>query len=138
MIPSLISYATGCRMPYQTEREAHGIHQKFWGDLLPPELFDSLKAIPETPDFPSLRYIIKDYREVNTFDIGVKTLLEGLALNMHWKHINPHIVVAVVTTDPEVIDVCRTALTYPFDAYPRQVFSTLEDARAWIAGFEKE
>ena len=72
MVPSLISYATGCRMPYQTEREAHGIHQKFWGDLLPPELFDSLKAIPETPDFPSLRYIIKDAREAakNAYAMG--------------------------------------------------------------------
>lgn len=123
-------------MPYQTNREARGIHQRFWGDIIPPELFDSLKDIPDDPDFPSLRFIIKDYLDVREFDIGVKTLLEGLALNVHWKHINPHIVVAVVTTNPEIIEVCRTALTYSFDAYPRKVFPTLAEARAWIASFE--
>ena len=122
-------------MPYQTTREARGIYQKFWGDIVSPELFDSLKAIQETPDFASLRYVIKDYLDVNLFDVGVKTLLEGLALNVHWKHVNPDVVVAIVATHPEIIDTCRSALTYQFDAYPRKVFPTRADAEAWIASF---
>ena len=59
-------------MPYQTTREARGIYQKFWGDIVSPELFDSLKAIQETPDFASLRYVIKDYLDVNILAIFKK------------------------------------------------------------------
>ena len=120
-------------MPYQTTRETQGIYQKFWGDVVSPELFESMNVIQDDPDFDSLRFVIKDYLDVALFDVGVKTLLEGLVLNMRGKRTNPHIVVAIVTTNQEIIDASNAALSYRFDAYPRKLFPTLDEARHWIA-----
>ena len=120
-------------MPYQTTRESQGIYQKFWGDVVSPELFESMNVIQDDPDFDSLRFVIKDYLDVALFDVGVKTLLEGLVLNMRGKRTNPHIVVAIVTTNQEIIDASNAALSYRFDAYPRKLFPTLDEARHWIA-----
>ena len=92
-----------------------------------------MNVIQDDPDFDSLRFVIKDYLDVALFDVGVKTLLEGLVLNMRGKRTNPHIVVAIVTTNQEIIDASNAALSYRFDAYPRKLFPTLDEARHWIA-----
>ncbi len=119
-------------MPYQTIREPKGIYQKFWGDVVSPELYEAINVIQDDRDFNTLRYVIKDYLDVELFDVGVKTLLEGLALHTISKRTNPDIVVAIVATNPEVIDASNAAQAYHFDTYPREVFSTLAEARAWI------
>ena len=87
-------------MPYQTTREPTGVYQRFRGVVTSPELFDSLTDTHDDPRFDALRYVIKDYLDVTVFDVGVKTLLEGLALNTVSKRTNPHVVVAIVTTNP--------------------------------------
>lgn len=120
-------------MPYLTLRESHGIYQKFWGRVASPELFESLNAILDAPSFDSVHYVIKDYLDVELFDVGVKTLLEDMVLAMRSKRINRHIVVAIVTTNPEIIDTGNAALSYRLDTYPREVFSRLDEARTWIA-----
>ena len=119
-------------MPYETTWEPNGICQKFWGIVESPELFDSLTDVHRDPRFKSLRYVIKDYLDVEVFDVGVKTIVDGLAFNAAAKHRNPHIVVAVVTTDPRIIESSRAALSYRLDAYPRKIFATLAEARAWV------
>ena len=119
-------------MPYQTIREPKGIYQKFWGDVVSPELYEAINVIQDDRDFNTLRYVIKDYLDVELFDVGVKTLLEGLALHTIGKRTNPDIVVAIVATNPEVIDASNAAQAYHFDTYPREVFSTLAEARTWI------
>ena len=119
-------------MPYQTIREPKGIYQKFWGDVVSPELYEAINVIQDDRDFNTLQYVIKDYLDVELFDVGVKTLLEGLALHTIGKRTNPDIVVAIVATNPEVIDASNAAQAYHFDTYPREVFSTLTEARAWI------
>ena len=121
-------------MPYETTRESRGIYQKFWGEIASPELYESLKAIPSDPDFASVKYVIKDFLDVEVFDVKVKTIVEGLALNRVWKGTNPDIVVAVVTTNEDIIASCRSAQSYRVDAYPRKVFPTLTAAREWVDG----
>lgn len=120
-------------MPYQTTWETNGIYQKFWGQVESPELYDSLRAIFDTPHFDKLQYVLKDYLDIETFDVGVKTIVEGLLLNMKGKRTNPNIIVAVVTTSPDIVEASNAALAYRFDAYPRKLFSTIAEAREWIA-----
>lgn len=120
-------------MSYETIRESGGIYQRFWGAVDSLELYDSLKDIPTDPHFASVKYVIKDFLGVDVFDAKVKTIVEGLALNSVWKNTNPDIVVAVVTTHEEIIATSQSAMSYRVGGYPRQVFSTLAEARAWIA-----
>ena len=119
-------------MPFETIVEPQGIFQKFWGEVSSPELFDSLSDLNKDRRFASIRYVIKDFTDLEMFDVGVKTLLEGRAFSMVAQHTNPDIVVAVVTTDPQIIQASEMASSYNLDAYPRKIFPTLSDARDWI------
>jgi hypothetical protein len=125
-------------MSFETIWEPQGIYQKFWGTVSSPELFDSLSDIHHDPRFASIRYVIKDYTGVEIFDVGVKTLLDGRAFNMVAQHTNPDIVVAVVTTNPQIIQASEMASSYRLDAYPRKILPTLADARKWIEGVGKK
>ena len=120
-------------MSYRTIRESNGILQEFWGVVCSPEVFDSIRAIHDEPQFDTLQYVIKDYLVVEEFDVGVKTLVEGFVLNTVWKRMNPNIVVAGITNNPTIIATRNEALSYRFDAYPGKVFATVADARNWIA-----
>ena len=119
-------------MSYETIWEPQGIYQRFWGVVSSPELFDSLADIHRDPRVATIRYVIKDYIGVDVFDVGMKTLLEGRALSMVAQQANPDITVAVVTTNPEIIQASEIASSYQLDAYPRKTWPTLADARKWI------
>lgn len=63
--------------------EARGIYQKFWGDVVSPRIIRFLESHSGSSRFFfTARYVIRII-ESNLFDVGVKTLLEGLALNVH-------------------------------------------------------
>jgi len=119
-------------MSYETIWEPQGIYQKYWGYLSSPEIFDSFSEIHGDPRFTSIRYVVKDYVGVEVFDVGVKTLLDDRAFNRVAQHANPNIVVAVVTTNPQIIQASEIASSYSLDAYPRKQWPTLADARKWI------
>ena len=121
-------------MPYETTWETNGIYQKFWGVVSSPELFDSLTDLHRDHRFNSIRYVIKDYLGIEFFDVGLKTLLDGRAFNMVAQKENPNIVVAIVTTDPEIVASTALASSYRLDAYPRKIFSTVAEAREMIEG----
>ena len=120
-------------MPHETIWETRGVCQKFRGVVSSPELFDALTEIRTDLRAGGLRYVIRDFLDVELFDVGVKTLLEGRALSMAIHDANPDIVVAGVTTKPEIIEALRAASSYGLDAFPFRVFASVDEARAWIA-----
>ncbi len=119
-------------MAYETIWESQGIYQKYWGCVSSPEMFDSFSEIHDDPRFASIRYVVKDYIGVDVFDVGVKTLLDDRAFNRLAQHANPNIVVALVTTNPQIIQASEIASAYSIDAYPRKQLPTLAAARKWI------
>ena len=62
----------------------------------------------------------------------MKTLLDGRAFNLVAQQTNPDIVVAVVTTSPQIIQASEIVSAYHLDAHPRKTFPTVADAREWI------
>ena len=125
-------------MPYETTWETSGVIQKFRGVVSSPELFDALTDIQNGPRVGSLRYLIRDFLDVKVFDVGVKVLLEGRAWSMWVQEGVPEIVIAVVTTSPEIIQSMKVASSYGLDACPFAIFSTIEEARTWVAGFQEK
>jgi len=122
-------------MSYETIWEPQGIYQKYWGYLSSPEIFDSFSEIHGDPRFTSIRYVVKDYVGVEVFDVGVKTLLDDRAFNRVAQHANPNIVVAVVTTNPQIIQASEIASSYRLDAYPRKIFEVPSVFRLPKGGF---
>lgn len=124
-------------MPYETTWETGGVIQKFRGVVSSPELFDALKDLYNDPRLYSLRYILRDFLDVEVFDVGVKILLEGRAASMTIQDRAPDIVVAVVTISPQIIESMKTASSYGLDVYPFKIFPNVAEARDWIAGFQR-
>lgn len=124
-------------MPYETTWETGGVIQKFRGLVSSPELFDALKDLYNDPRLYSLRYILRDFLDVEVFDVGVKVLLEGRAASMTIQDRAPDIVVAIVTTNPQIIESMRVASSYGLDAYPSKICASVAEARDWIAGFQR-
>jgi hypothetical protein len=125
-------------MPHQTIRESTGLYQRFLGAVTSPELFNSVVEVHSDPAFASFEYVIKDYLGVEVFDVGLKTLIDGRALALGAQRKNPRLVVAVVATDPAIIEASMIATSYRLDAYPREIFPTLAAARDWIASRVKD
>ena len=124
-------------MPYETTWETSGVIQKFRGVVSSPEWFDALKEIYSGPRLDSFRYVLRDFLDVEVFDVGIKMLLEGRAASTLIQERAPDIVVAVVTTRPEIIESMKVASSYGLDVYPSRIFPNVAEARAWIAGFQK-
>ena len=125
-------------MPHETTWEAHGVCQKFRGTLSSPELLAALAEIQESPRIKSMRYVIRDFLAVAVADLGLKALLEGRVWSSVMLDKTPDVVVAAITTNPELITLMKTASSYGLDAYPVAIFSNEEEARTWIAGFDGE
>lgn len=124
-------------MPYETTWETNGVIQKFRGGVSSPELFDALKDLYNDRRLLSLRYIIRDFLDVEVFDAGLKILLEGRISSRMVHDRAPDVVAAVVTTNPEIIESMKAASAYGLDAFPFRIFPTVAEAREWIAGFHK-
>lgn len=123
-------------MPHETTWEAHGVCQKFRGTLSSPELLAALAEIQESPRIKSMRYVIRDFLAVAVADLGLKALLEGRVWSSVMLDKTPDVVVAAITTNPELITLMKTASSYGLDAYPFAIFSNEEEARTRIAGFD--
>ena len=123
-------------MPHETTWEAHGVCQKFRGTLSSPELLAALAEIQESPRIKSMRYVIRDFLAVAVADLGLKALREGRVWSSVMLDKTPDVVVAAITTNPELITLMKTASSYGLDAYPFAIFSNEEEARTWIAGFD--
>lgn len=46
---------------------------------------------------------------------------------------HPNLKVAIVTASPEIRKLAEEYIAHPFNAYPTAIFSTLEEARKWVA-----
>lgn len=121
------------KMPHETIWEPRGVCQKFRGVVSSPELFDALTEITGDLRAGGVRYVIRDFLDVERFDVGIKTLLEGRALSMAIRDDIPGVAVAAITTSPEVLEAMRVASSYGLDAFPFKTFGNTSDARAWIA-----
>ena len=124
-------------MPYETTWESNGVIQTFRGVVSSPELFDALKDIYNDPRMHSLRFIIRDFLDVEVFDTGLKILLEGRISSRMVHDRAPDVVAAVVTTNPEIIEAMKAASAYGLDAFPFRILPTVAEARQWIAGFHE-
>ena len=122
-------------MPYETTWEPQGVSQKFRGVVSSPELLDALADIQNDSRVRTLRYLLRDFLDVDVFDVGLKVLLEGRVWSAAIRDRIPDIVIAVVTTSPEIIRSMQTASSYGLNAHPFAIFPNVDAARAWIAGF---
>ena len=82
--------------------------------------------------FDALRYVINDFLDCTEQRVSLMEIEEMAAIDGSAATYNRHIRIAVVATNPEVVEAANAYASNPFAAHPTRVFSSMNDARRWL------
>ncbi len=121
-------------MPYQIIREKQGTYKRFWGVVTAEEFLASVAKFHSDPEFESIRYTINDFTDCESFYMPSGNILDVAAINLGATRINQKVKIAAVTVDETIIRMADEFAELS-QSYPIRIFSTLDDARAWVGNF---
>lgn len=120
-------------MAYEIMWETGGVSKRFHGHVSDDELIQSLVQVESDPRFDSIRYVINDFLDVEGFTVSEDGVLMASAIDRGAAQSNPHIRIAVVTTDSQIHELARLYAASPVNAYPTEVFLNDGEARCWVS-----
>lgn len=120
-------------MPFEIIWEAKGVVRKFRGPITGDDLRDSLAIMHAQSRYYDTKYAILDCLEATDCTITPVDTGDQLASQIGAAITSPNRVVAVVATNPTIVDLAGRYATHPATPHPLKVFSTMEEARRWIA-----
>lgn len=119
-------------MPYRLTWEPRGVYREYFDDVTIAERRASLVAICSDPRFDDLRYSITDYRNVATYEVTRDDTAEVAAFHVAPLRTNPQILIAAVTTRPDIIAVIEEFIGHGFTRVPYRIFPSIGEAREWV------
>lgn len=119
-------------MGYELSWESKGLVKRFFGDVTDRQFIDAVIDSESDARFDSLHYVINDFLDVQSFVFTPDDVDYVAAIDKAAAVSNPHIRIAVVTRNPEIIDLSRQYAESPMNVYPTRIFATLAEARAWL------
>jgi hypothetical protein len=121
-------------MPYRVRWEGHGVYRRFFGIVSPQDFKDAYEEITSDVRYQGVRYIISDYLEAQWSPAATEhEVSDFAALERRKFYSDPDIVNASVATDLGILEHIRYYESLNVSPYPSGVFSTVADARKWIA-----
>ncbi len=120
-------------MPFDISWEPGGIYRRYIGRVTIAERERSFDLICGDPRFDGLSYSITDYLGVDDYEISSAATEEIAARHIGPLHTNPNIVIAAVVVDARIIEAIQHFISLRFIDQDYRIFSTPDDARAWIA-----
>jgi hypothetical protein len=118
---------------YELHWEDRGVVKRYFGQVSSEELLAPVVATEADKRFDTLRFVINDFLEAKSVAFTQADIDLIAAHDMGAAATNPHIKVAVVAAQPEVIDLVQRYMQAAVRAYPTSIFSTMAEARAWVA-----
>jgi hypothetical protein len=118
---------------YELHWEGRGVVKRYFGQVSGEELLAPVVATEADERFDMLRFVINDFLEAKSVVFTQADIDTIAAHDMGAAATNPYIKVAVVATQPEVIDLVQRYMQAAVRAYPTSIFSTMAEARAWVA-----
>lgn len=119
-------------MGYEVRWEARGAIKRFFGDVSGTDMIRPVVEIEADPRFDTLKYVINDFLAATSVSARTDDVDYVAAADAGAARTNPDILVAVVTTSPDVIAMTTQYTTSNLDIYPLRLFETVADARGWI------
>lgn len=119
-------------MPYEKKWESGGLYHKFSGVVSAPEFLQAVQEVHGDRRFDALRYLIVDCLGVERFEVKVKTVMEAHLLNAMAIKTNPHVMLAIVTTDPLVSRLALLGQSVGLPSFETKLFPTVAGAREWL------
>jgi hypothetical protein len=118
---------------YEQHWEDRGVVKRYFGQVSSEELLAPVIATEADERFDRLRFVINDFLDAKSVAF-TQADIEAIAAHDRGAALtNPYIKVAVVAAQPEVIALVRRYMQAAALAYPTSIFSTMADARAWVA-----
>jgi len=118
---------------YELHWEDRGVVKRYFGQVSSEELLAPVVATEADKRFDTLRFVINDFLEAKSIAFTQAAIDLIAAHDMGAAATNPNIKVAVVAAQPEVIDLVQRYMQVAVRAYPTSIFSTMAEARAWVA-----
>lgn len=119
-------------MGYELSWESKGLVKRFFGDVTDKQFIDAVIESESDARFDGLRHVINDFRDVESFVFTPDDVDYVAAIDNAAAVSNPHIRIAVITSNPEIIALARQYAESPMNVYPTRIFATLADARSWL------
>lgn len=118
-------------MPFTITTERFGAYKKFSGFVTNAEFLQSVFENQSHPDYDRMAYSINDFSEVTGHSVAPMAVRTAATYALGAEFTNSRLKIAIVSTDQQIRDLVGgfTALTH----YKLEFFSTLEDARKWVA-----
>jgi len=121
-------------MAYRIRWEGHGVYRRFFGTISASEFLDAYKEMSSDVRFEFVRYIVTDFLEARkNADVDERDAKAFAALERLNFYSAPNIVNAAVATDAEILAHLRYFESLNLSPYPLGIFSTVAEARAWVA-----
>jgi len=121
-------------MSYRIRWEGHGIYERFFGILTEEDYATSHNDMCSDIRFASVRYVIADCLEVQpAAEVGDAATAKQAQMARLEYFSTPDVIYAVVAIDEHVRRQASYFKALMRSLYPVGVFSTVAEARAWIA-----
>jgi len=117
---------------YELSWESKGLVKRFFGDVTDKQFIDAVIESESDARFDGLRHVINDFRDVESFVFTPDDVDYVAAIDNAAAVSNPHIRIAVITSNPEIIALATQYAESPMNVYPTRIFATLADARSWL------
>ena len=121
-------------MAWEVIWEPRGVVRRFSGTLTLDDLLTSVDVVQKDLRYDRLRYSINDLLAVEDF-ADPDSIIRGIELVLGQaiggSFSNGNLVMAIVATQPGVVAVAQAFLGGVVP-YPVKLFSTVEEARAWV------
>ena len=121
-------------MPYKLSWEPFGVVCRFSGVVSDEELVAVNEEVHASALFAAIEYLIVDFSMIERFDVSSATVRSVAALDRAAAEINPHVRVAIITSE---VFLRGMANMYAIEhevaggSWSTEVFEREEDARAW-------
>jgi hypothetical protein len=120
-------------MSFELSWEPRGVLRRYYGNVSIEERRRSLELICSDERFDTLRYTITSYLAVAEYEVSDEATAEIAAFHIAPLVTNPDIVIAAVTTRPDIIAAIEHFIELGFVCQPYRVFPTEVAARDWIS-----
>jgi hypothetical protein len=120
-------------MAYENNWEQSGVHRRYWGSTSDIEVMKSVGEGFSDSRFVDLRYVIYDFTDCDDVTYTSEGTELISALGVLSQMTNPNIKIAIVANKPSTRGLGESYSKVTFNQFPTEMFTTLNEARAWVA-----
>lgn len=119
-------------MAFESKWEQHGFYKRFYGHVTVAEFMESVAQLQGDSRFDQITYSINDFSDVSSHDISEIDVKIFAGYSKGAFKTNAKIRIAVISNDPEIIQLVGIFTQPNMASYVLQIFPDISAARNWL------